>query len=171
MLLCLLNTLVETTDYLIDKHLEDQKHLVLISLPASIYKRSKYINTEEWKQTFKEYFNSFSDMHYHFFNADENVTKHVQAACNKLITGELSSVILAGSDSLVNDLTYQELILQNRLCSNTISNGVIPGEAAASVVIQSINVKNIQPLAILKGLSFTNEPNSGKSKLQQIKWP
>jgi len=168
MLLSLQSVLTDATEYLLDKKLEEKKHIVLIVLPASTFARSQFINTDEWKEHLIEEFEEFSDLHFHFLKADENVTKHLQSACAALNEAKVESIIFVGIDSLVDQLTYQELIEQDRLCSSTITDGVIPGEAAASIVIQNVDVKKDKPLAIIKGLTNIEEPNSGKAHSSKL---
>jgi len=163
MLQNLQNAIYDTAEYLLEKHLEDKKHLLLIVIPASVFVRSEFVDTKKWQELLAAGLTEFTDLHFRFINADDNVTKHLQAACATLSEGKVDSVIFAGVDSLVDDATCQELIKQNRLCSSTISDGVIPGEAAASVVIQKINTTSVQPRAIIKGLTYSAEPNNGKA--------
>lgn len=130
----LLISIVESTNFLIENHLEHEKHILLIVLPASNFERRNYINTDEWKKNLSQQLRQFTNLVFVFINADDNVTKNLQSACAALNDGVIESVIFAGSGSLLDEITCQELIAQNRLCSTTISDGVIPGEAAASVV-------------------------------------
>jgi 3-oxoacyl-[acyl-carrier-protein] synthase-1 len=167
-LLGLAEVIIKASQHLIEKHLEDRKHLVLIVLPAEAYTRNQFIDTKEWQEIIKNELTEFSDLHFYFLKADANVVKHVQGACAKLNENEVESIIFAGSDSLLDQLTINELVENNKLCSNTISNGVIPGEAAASVVIQKITNKSEQPRAILKALSNSPEPNSGKAHINKM---
>ncbi len=167
MLLSLLNAIIDSTEHLIDKKLQDEKHLLLIVIPASIFGRSEIVDTKEWQESIAEELSDFSDLHFHFLKADDNVTKHLQSACAALTEGKVESVIFAGADSLLDTISCEELLLQNRLRSNTIADGIIPGEAAASVIIQKINHPQ-QTRAIIKGLSFTDEPNSGKAHTSKM---
>ncbi len=167
-LLGLAEVVIKAAQHLLEKHLEDKKHLILIVIPAEAHVRHQFIDTNEWQEIIKDEMTEFSDLNFYFLKADANVIKHVQGACNKLNDNEIESIIFAGSDSLLDQLTINELIDKNKLCSNTISDGVIPGEAAASVVIQKINSNSEQPRAILKALFNTPEPHSGKAESNKM---
>ncbi|MFV2061782.1 MAG: hypothetical protein ACC653_13940 [Gammaproteobacteria bacterium] len=167
-LLALAEVIIKAAQHLLEKHLEDKKHLILVVLPAEAFVRNQFIDTKEWQEIIQNELTEFNDLHFYFLKADGNVIKHVQGACAKLNENEIESIIFAGSDSLLDQLTINDLLDKNKLCSNTISDGVIPGEAAASVVIQKISPNSEQPRAILKALSNSPEPNCGKAHTSKM---
>ncbi len=168
MLQNLQNVILNAAEHLLEKQLQEKRHLVLIIIPASVDTRSDYIDSLKWQEIIATGLTEFSDLHYRFINADDNVTKHLQSACQAINEEKIESVMFAGIDSLVDQATCQELIQQNRLCSSTISDGVIPGEAAACVVIQNIDITRNTPRGIIKGLTFSAEPNCGKAHTSKM---
>jgi len=158
----------DATEHLLENHLEDKKHLLLIVVPASIFIRSEFVDTTKWQEYLATGLTEFTNLYYRFLKADDNVTKHLHTACAALNEGKMDSIIFAGIDSLVNEATYQELIEQKRLCSSSISDGVIPGEAAACVVIQKVNSANNASRGIIRGVAFSAEPNSGKASTTKL---
>ncbi|MFV1984798.1 MAG: hypothetical protein ACC657_14730 [Thiohalomonadales bacterium] len=168
MLIFLQDAILDATDYLLEHQLENKKHLVFIVLPASAFERSKLIETKEWRKYIQDKLESFTDLHFHFINADSNVIKHLTAACKKLVDEEIDSIIFAGSDTLVDVSTINELIQKRKMCTNTQPNGVIPGEAAACVIIQTIDPKKQPHCAIVKGLVTEEEPNSTKPDKKEL---
>ncbi|MFV2058278.1 MAG: hypothetical protein ACC707_17570 [Thiohalomonadales bacterium] len=170
MIMCLQNAILDAIERLPPVTLNgvDKKQLFMIITPATVFERSRTINIDSWKEFLKEELDEFSASQVHFINADANVTKNLQIALAAINEGKFDTLIFAGVDSLVNDITCNELVTQNKLCSNTISDGVIPGEAAACVVIEKIDAKKTNALAIIKNLAFAEEPNSGKPHLKQL---
>lgn len=163
MLICLTSAIGNAAQHLLDTNLEQKRHLVLIVLPADETKRSQFIDTKLWQESIKNELDSFSDLHFAFLKSDANVVKHIQSVCAKLSDNKLESILFAGSDSLLDQLTLDDLIENRRLCSAALSDGVVPGEAAACVIIQSVDVSSKHNRAIIKGLSHADEPNSGKA--------
>jgi len=163
MLGCLLSVVVDAVAQLSEHSLKDKKHLLLIVLPATTYERSKTIDKKQWQDDINKELAGFTDLHIHFIHADSNVTKQLQTACAALNDGKLDSVIFAGTDSLLDQVTCHDLITTKRICSTGNAGSVIPGEAAACVVIQKVGQNNKQTRALITGITYTAEPNSGEA--------
>ncbi|VAW98083.1 hypothetical protein MNBD_GAMMA22-1166 [hydrothermal vent metagenome] len=156
-------------EFLLNSKLEQKKHLILIVLPAE---RCNFIDKKEWQKSIQAELEQFSDLHFSFLKSDANVVKHLQIVSEKLNSNEFNSVLFAASDSLLDQLTIDILNEQKRLCSAALSDGLIPGEAAACVVIQKMDAK-LDPRsqhvrAIIKGLAHVDEPNTGKADKKSL---
>ncbi|MFV1984692.1 MAG: hypothetical protein ACC657_14200 [Thiohalomonadales bacterium] len=163
MFVCLLSAVVDATAQLSERSLKDKKHLLLIVLPATTFERSKTIDKKQWQDILSDELAEFTDLHIHFIHANNNVTKQLQTACAALQEDKFDSVIFAGTDSLLDQVTCTDLITTRRICSTGNAGSVIPGEAAACVVIQKVSPNNKHIRALISGITYTAEPNSGKA--------
>jgi len=163
MLEYLCNALNDVAEQLRERHHQEKKYQVLIILPATIFERSTFIDQKQMQTVLKETFSGFTNCLFKFVHADTNVTKHLQTACATLQEEKIDSIIFAGVDSLVDPLTCRELITTNRLRSSENTDGVVPGEAGACVVIEKGGSSHPHSRGLITGLTHTNEPNSGKA--------
>ncbi len=166
LLLSLEAALIQAAEHLVNNQLEQKKHLILIVLPAT--SRSEFVDVKAWQKSIKTELPQFTDLHFAFLKSEVNVVQHLQRACEKLTSNEFDSILFAGSDSLLDQLTLDALIENRRLCSALQSDGVIPGEAAACVVLQKMDPANQQVRAVIKGLAHVAEPNTGQADKKHL---
>ncbi|HEX5748768.1 MAG TPA: beta-ketoacyl synthase N-terminal-like domain-containing protein [Archangium sp.] len=69
---------------------------------------------------------------------------------------EVPACLVAGAESMMCARTVLRLYEQRRLLTEDNSDGVIPGEAAACVLLSS----HKQGLAVIRGMGFAQEPSS-----------
>ena len=92
----------------------------------------------------------------------------LQASLAELNEGKWQAVIFGGADSLISMDTCLTLNDQGRLNTVSNNNGIIPGEAAAFIVLQSTEAaakNNSITLAYLNGLGVAAEPHARDADL------
>lgn len=89
-------------------------------------------------------------------------TSALRTAIAELNEGKWQAVIFGGGDSLISMKTCLDLHEQNRLNTVSTSNGIVPGEAAAFVLLQSKDAADTtnKALAYLCGVGVAAEPNA-----------
>ena len=95
-------------------------------------------------------------------------TSALQASLAELNEGKWQAVIFGGADSLISMDTCLTLNDQGRLNTVSNNNGIIPGEAAAFIVLQSTEAaskNNSTTLAYLNGLGVAAEPHARDADL------
>ena len=101
-------------------------------------------------------------------NDTTSASSALRTAVAELNQGKWQAVIFGGADSLISMDACLTLNDQGRLNTVSNSNGIIPGEAAAFVVLQTKETasNNITPtLAYLSGLGVADEPHARDADL------
>lgn len=96
-------------------------------------------------------------------------TSALGTAIAELNSAQWQAVIFGGTDSLVSTETCLELSDENRLNTVKENEGIVPGEAAAFIVLQSTDnaVKNTSPaLGYLRGMGVTAELNARDADIE-----
>ena len=96
-------------------------------------------------------------------------TSALRAAIAELNEGKWQAVIFGGSDSLLSMETCLALNEQNRLNTTSTGTGLVPGEGAAFVVLQTKDAaatSTTPALAYLSGLGVAAEPNARDADLK-----
>lgn len=95
-------------------------------------------------------------------------TSALSSAIKELNEGKWQSVIFGGGDSLISMETCLDLHEQNRLNTVSTSKGIVPGEAAAFVVLQTKDTTDTAnaALAYLSGVGVAAEPNARDADLK-----
>ncbi|MBU0620632.1 MAG: hypothetical protein KJ795_02185 [Gammaproteobacteria bacterium] len=102
-------------------------------------------------------------------NDSNSGTSALHSAIAELKEGKWQAVIFGGGDSLISMETCLALNEQNRLNTASTGTGIVPGEGAAFVVLQSKDAaaNNTTPaLAWLSGLGVAAEPNARDADLK-----
>jgi 3-oxoacyl-[acyl-carrier-protein] synthase-1 len=102
-------------------------------------------------------------------NNTASSTSALGAAIAELNEGKWQAIIFGGADSLISVFTCQDLHRDERL--NVVGNteGIVPGEGAAFVVLQSTDsvTTNTSPaLGYLRGLGVAAEPHARDADLE-----
>ena len=98
-----------------------------------------------------------------------SATSALQTALTEMSEGKWQAVIFGGADSLISMDSCLSLNDQGRLNTVANSSGIIPGEAAAYIVLQSTDTaskNNSTTLAYLNGLAVSAEPNARDADLK-----
>jgi len=102
-------------------------------------------------------------------NTAGSSTSALRTAIADLNEGKWQAVIFGGGDSLVSMETCLALYEQNRLNTVSTSTGLVPGEGAAFVVLQSTEAAktNTTPtLGYLRGLGVAAEPHARDADIE-----
>ena len=102
-------------------------------------------------------------------NISTSSSNALRTSLAELNEGKWQAIIFGGADSLISIYTCQDLHRDNRLNIVGKSDGIVPGEAAAFVVLQSTEsaTKNTTPaLGYLRGLGVTAEPNARDADIE-----
>jgi len=101
-------------------------------------------------------------------NTTSTSTSALRTAIAELNEGKWQAIIYGGGDSLLSMETCLDLNEQNRLNTVSSNTGLVPGEGAAFVVLQTNDTAktNTTPaLAYLSGLGVAAEPNARNADL------
>lgn len=82
-------------------------------------------------------------------------------ACEALARGDLDAAVIAGFESSLDSVYLDELLARGRLHTGDRSGGIIPGEAAAVLVLETAAAarrRRATPLARLVALTLEQEP-------------
>lgn len=96
---------------------------------------------------------------FRFVSHVEGAVAHLQAACAELRMGRWRALLFGGVDSLVDLVSCTLLARQGHLATAENSDGLVPGEGAAYLLIQQKTVA--APLAQLAGMGSAAEPHAG----------
>ncbi|MCH8506659.1 MAG: hypothetical protein LAT50_20425 [Ectothiorhodospiraceae bacterium] len=97
-----------------------------------------------------------------------SVAQGLHRARKLLVAAEADSVIVAGVDGFLNAPALAAYEARERLLTSTNSNGFIPGEAAAAVVVELARVSD-EPQFLCMGLGFGTEPASVEAEDQPLR--
>ena len=103
------------------------------------------------------------------YNETASSTSAICTALAELNDGKWQAIIFGGADSLVSIYTCMDLHNENRLNIVGKREGLVPGEAAAFVLLQSAEsaMKNTTPaLGYLRGMGIAAEPNARNADLE-----
>ncbi|MDO3379339.1 beta-ketoacyl synthase N-terminal-like domain-containing protein [Geoalkalibacter halelectricus] len=96
---------------------------------------------------------------FRFVSPAEGAVAHLQAACAELREGKWRALLFGGVDSLVDLVSCSLLARQGHLATTASSDGLMPGEGAAYLLIQQDAAA--ASLAQLVGMGSAAEPHAG----------
>lgn len=88
----------------------------------------------------------------------------IQRSCELIHEQMIPNVIIAGVDSMLVSHMLRTFEHQSRLLTSQNSNGFVPGEAAAAVLVSSVPFNN-SPQLMIRGLGFGTEKATEDSEL------
>lgn len=145
------------------------KTLVLLITETSLITRFKKIDTLHFKNYLTEKNSNLSSSVFRILQNDAiSSASAVRTAIAELNEGKWQAIIFGGADSLVSIYKCMDLLSEDRLNIVGKTEGIVPGEAAAFVIlqVQEEAAKNSTPvLAYLRGLGVAAEPNARESDL------
>ena len=145
------------------------KTLVVIITDPFLITRFKKIDTQHLQDYLTEKNSNLSSATFRILsNEAVSSASSFRTVIAELNDGKWQAIIFGGADSLVSIYKCMDLLSENRL--NIIGNteGIVPGEAAAFVVLQRTEeaAKNTSPaLGYLRGMGVAAEPNARESDL------
>lgn len=99
-------------------------------------------------------------------NYNTGVCLSLAAICSKLTTNEFDAVIFGGIDSLINPQTIKKLDDQKRLRTKFCSYGIVPGEAAGYIVLDT--QKSDKNLGSITAISYAESLTNLHDAIQQV---
>ncbi|AJF06126.1 beta-ketoacyl synthase N-terminal-like domain-containing protein [Geoalkalibacter subterraneus] len=103
---------------------------------------------------------------FRFASCEEGAVVHLQAACAELREGKRRALLFGGVDSLVDLVTCTLLARDGRIATTHNSEGRVPGEGAAYVLLQPESAATA--LAHLAGIGCAVEPNAGEADAKRM---
>lgn len=171
MLACLIPALfnaIEDADML-DK--PRQKPLLYLVVPGQDTARGECLYLEDLYATLQSELVELGEIEIRIKEAAQGATEHLMFVAQALQQGQWGCVMFAAVDSLLDELTCMELGKDLRIQTEQTSDGVVPGEAAACIVLEQLNsVSDLDdlPYGWLKGLAIQDEPNHGNADLTRL---
>jgi len=98
---------------------------------------------------------------FRFVSCADGAVSHLQAACGEMKQGTWRAVLFGGMDSLIDLVTCTLLTQDDRIATTHNSEGLVPGEGAAYVLLQQEPAN--APVARLAGLGCAVEPHAGEA--------
>ena len=147
-----------------------EQTLIVIVVPAGLLTRYNKIDTQHFQDELLAKTPRLSAATFRILTNDSiSATHALRTSLAELNEGKWQAILFGGADSLISEFTLMDLLNDNRL--NVVGNteGIIPGEAAAFVVLQNTEeaAKNTTPaLGYLRGLGIAAEPNACNSDLE-----
>lgn len=96
---------------------------------------------------------------FRFVSCADGAVSQLQAVCGEMKQGEWRAVLFGGVDSLIDLVTCTLLAQEDRIATTHNSEGLVPGEGAAYVLLQQEPAS--APLARLAGIGCAVEPHAG----------
>ena len=106
-----------------------------------------------------------------FACADQGAVAALVSVIHELSSGAWDVVIFGGVDSLVNAAACRELLREGRLMTSESFEGIVPGEAAAYLVLQGADpslAPEMKSLATISGIAHAPEPFTGQAHDQKM---
>ncbi len=144
----------------LDELPEESSLLVMIGLPSAQTPRGAMVQCERWEEDLRRRHPRLSCATFRWIRNDQTLAEPFGDACQQLGAGQWDAILLGAVDSLVDELTCAELVCAGRAATTSDSEGGIPGEAAAFVLLQSSSAKRPR-LAWLRGVGRAAEPHAG----------
>jgi 3-oxoacyl-[acyl-carrier-protein] synthase-1 len=153
----------------ISPSLEPESVLIVIMVAPEFVTRFKKVDTLHLQSYLTEKTPRLESSTFRILpNNTGSSTGVLRAAIAELNEGKWQAVIFGGADSLISIFTCQDLHSDDRLNVVGSTEGVVPGEGAAFVVLQSTETANANtspPLGYLRGLGVEAEPNARDADL------
>lgn len=149
------------------KGLDASRLLVLILLPDPFCARGNALDTSWLEAQLLESCPSLISGAFRFARSSEGSCRHLEEACREMAEGRWQAVLFGGADSLVDVVTCTELARQERAMTTASGEGLLPGEGAAFVLLESPG-SSLQPLANLRAIGAAAEPHVGEADRHQM---
>lgn len=111
-----------------------------------------------------------AEVRFRYINAADGVSAALNGLLAPLRAGESDAVIFGGADTLVNDRTCHELSESFRLLTTESANGLVLGEAAAYLIIESTAPKAdaSRVLGTIESIAAAPEPHVHQAKRERL---
>lgn len=144
--------------------------MIVVMLDSELVSPNNKFDTTPLQEYLIDGMRQLSSAHFRFIpNQTASSSSALRLAISELNEGKWQAVIFGGVDSLISMDTCLALNDDNRLSTSTNSSGLVPGEAAAFVVLQTrdLALRSSSTIkAYLKGLGVAAEPNARAADTQ-----
>ncbi len=145
---------------------EEKDLLVLTLIPEEGTARRGTLDLEQLQSTLKNQHSGLATACFRFASPDQGAVKQLSEACTELAEGKWQLVLFGGADSLVDIATCTSLIQENKAMPRGGAGGVIPGEAAAYLLLEKSPNKTNAP--VIYAMAAAEEPHTGQADLQKM---
>lgn len=108
---------------------------------------------------------------FQFAQTENGGVAALSALRQEVATGKWEVVIFGGVDSLVNATACRDLLQEGRLMTSESFEGIVPGEAAAYLVLQGADssaTPEMKSIATISGTAHAPEPFAGQAQDQKM---
>ncbi len=145
-----------------------EKILVCTLRPGEDCARGSALDAHQLEQPLRSLHPQLQAAEFRFIDSACGPTGQLLTVCNELAAGDWQAVLFGGVDSLVDTVSCHELALAGRLMTDGGTQGLIPGEAAAYLLLLPGGAEPAEKLAYIRGASQAEEPNTGKADCQPM---
>jgi hypothetical protein len=135
-------------------------------MEAERYVRAQGIDFKALHQTLSEYLPELAADSIRLIPHHRGATAELIRLRKRLAEGDAHHAILCGADSLANAVTYLEMAENGTLATRNHLEGIVPGEGAAAVLLQTRSLEpDLEPLGLarISGLASVDEPHAGQA--------
>jgi len=143
----------------VDESVDPTRIMVITLLPSLETSRGTELDSISLKEFILEEFPDVESAKFLFLQEFDSALQVLQNAIQKLKQGDIDVIVFGGIDSLINDVTWLELVTSGRVMALGESSGLILGEAAAYIVIENNEEAKIK----ISSIDVNPEPNSKKA--------
>jgi len=144
--------------------------LIAINTNSALLTRYQKIDTQHLQNYLIENIPLLSSAQFRILPNEKNSsTSSVRTAIAELNEGKWEAIVFGGADSLISIFTCMDLHEENRLNFAGNTEGVVPGEAAAFVVLQTkdrADKDNTPILAYLRGIGVATEQHARDADIE-----
>jgi hypothetical protein len=142
--------------------------LFYLVVPSPETLRGDCLQLDSWSSAISNALAEIGDVEIRIKGCQASVTEHLMFVGQGLQEGHWDTVIFAAVDSLVDVLTCHHLGKQGRIQTLETPDGVIPGEAAAVLVLERNDDSPLAAYAHLSSLAVYDEPHQGDADRQRM---
>ena len=146
-------TAVLDSAHLTTKHA--QKILVEIHLPNKNTSRSQFVDVQAWHNELSRISKLPANVIIRIYQDNTPVTQRLMALSEEIDQDKWDLVLFGAVDSLIDELTCQELVQSRRIQTTKSADGVIPGEAAAFIALAKAQLSILQGALMAKLSQFS----------------
>ncbi len=148
--------------------IDPEKILVVTLLPGQDTARGAVTRHDQLETTLRDQLPPLHSAIFRFVDMASGPTQQLLEVCIELAAGTWQAVLFGGVDSLVDTVSCTDMALAGRIMTAGSTEGQVPGEGAAYLLLQPGVAKTPGPLARISGAFQTAEPNTGQADSQKM---
>lgn len=143
--------------------IDGERVLVVTLLPGPDAGRGAATSRDRLEETLRAQVPQLNGAEFRFVTVASGPTGRLIELCRELAEGNWQTVLFGGVDSLVDAVSCTDLALAGRIMTAGSTEGQVPGEGAAYLVLQPAHVEPSERMARIGGAAQAEEPNTGKA--------